>query len=78
MAAEAMPKAEKHYTLYYYPFSLYSLYVRYAIALRGEPSTPSAAMDIEERLLDLGEEQQLEEDYLLKINPSGKVRITGP
>ena len=76
MAEAAMPTAENHHTLYYYPFSLYSLYVRYAIVLRGEPRTPGTVMTIEERLVDLQEEQQLEEDYLLKINPLGQVRGT--
>ena len=76
MAEAAMPMAENHYTLYYYPFSLYSLYVRYAIVLRGEPRTPGSVMTIEERLVDLQEEQQLEGDYLLKINPLGQVRGT--
>ena len=76
VAKTAMPANENHHTLYYYPFSLYSLYVRYAIALRGQPRTPGSTMTIKECLVDLQEEQQLEEDYLLKINPLGQVRVT--
>ena len=75
--AEAPTVAQDNvYVLYYYSFSLYSIMVRYAIALRREPNTLEPAMVIEQREVLLIEDQQLDQDFLLKVNPRGQVRST--
>jgi hypothetical protein len=61
------------YILYYFQFSNFSIMVRYAIALRGEPG--SEAMTIEEKSINLHKDEHLQEWYLADINPKGQVSI---
>lgn len=61
------------YTLYYFQWSLWSLVARYAIALRGEPSAPEAAMEIGEKFIDIHNGDNLAEWYLVEVNPKGQV-----
>lgn len=66
-------------TLYCYPFSLYSIMVRYLIQLAkksGEPhDTTSSALRIRERALDLDHDENIAEWYILNVNRKGQVRI---
>ena len=62
------------YTLLHNPFSICSLMVRYAIAVRGEPKDESSAMSITEQVVDLFHSEQLKEEYLCEVNPKGQVR----
>jgi hypothetical protein len=59
------------YTLYHFPFSLFSIMVRYAIAL-GQASH-EAGLRIEEKIVDLHRDENLSEWYLTEINPKGQV-----
>ncbi|MCJ1357372.1 MAG: hypothetical protein MMC33_007368 [Icmadophila ericetorum] len=61
------------YTLYYFQWSLFSTVARYTIALRGEPSSPALAMNIEEKVIDLYKAENISEWYLVNINPKGQV-----
>jgi hypothetical protein len=58
--------------LYHYPLSLFSIMVRYAIAL-GEQSSDSQ-MNIKETIIDLRRDENLSEWYLTTVNPKGQVR----
>jgi hypothetical protein len=72
MAASDIDDKEIHqYILYQNPFSLCSLMVLYTIALRGDPSTSLAALDIKQHLV---KDESLTENYLRNINPKGQVR----
>ena len=62
------------YTLYYFQWSLFSTVARYTIALRGEPSSPALAMNIEEKVIDLYKAENISEWYLVNINPKGQVQ----
>lgn len=68
---------DKHYTLYIFPFSLYSIMVRFTIALgrtyqRGTP--PKAPPKVSLKLLDLHRDENLTEEFL-QINPKGQVPV---
>jgi glutathione S-transferase len=58
------------FTLYHFPFSLFSIIVRYAIALGGDASED---VHIEQTIIDLHRDENLSEFYLTKINPKGQV-----
>jgi glutathione S-transferase len=62
-------------TLYHFPFSLFSIMVRYAIALRGE--SDGQEVEVEERVVNLNKNEHLSEWYLTEINPKGQVRLIG-
>lgn len=68
----------EHYTLYIFPFSLYSIMARFTIALgrayQGE-STARSPPKISLKLLNLHRDENLEEDFLLHINPKGQVPV---
>jgi glutathione S-transferase len=65
------------YTLYCFPFSAYSIIVRYAFALRGEPKEQS--IEIEEHLINLHKDEEVTEWYLTKVNSKGQVpALTSP
>lgn len=59
------------HTLYYFPFSLYSLIVRLALEL-GYSVDPESSPPVKLRLLDINEQENLSEDYL-RISPNGQV-----
>jgi hypothetical protein len=65
------------YTLYHNPFSICSIMMRYLIAVRGEPVDAASSMGvIKENMIDIFNEEQLREDYLLHVNPRGQVNIS--
>lgn len=65
------------YTLYHNTFSICSIMMRYLIAVRGEPADAASSMGvIKEKMIDIFNEEQLEEDYLLHVNPRGQVNIS--
>ena len=66
---------QMEYTLYHFPWSLFSLTVRYTIALRGEPTSLAGEMKIVEKVVNLQRDENLAEGYLLGINPKGQVRF---
>jgi len=47
--------------------------VRYTLAIRGAPHSPAAAMTVDEQMVDIFHEAQLDEDFLLNVNPKGQV-----
>lgn len=63
------------YTLYHHPYSICSIMVRYTLALRGPSKDPSSKIDVTEKVVDIFNSAQLEEDFLVNINPKGQVRL---
>jgi hypothetical protein len=61
------------YTLYYFPFSLFSIMVRYAIALGAESGDKE--MVIDQKIVNLHKDEHLSEWYLTEINAKGQVRL---
>ena len=57
--------------LYYFPFSLYSIIVRFAAEL-GHSLNPETSPRIRLQFLDLHEQDNFSEEYL-KISPNGQV-----
>lgn len=47
--------------------------MRYLMRIRGEPVDEASRMLVEEKLIDIFNEEQLAEDYLLKVNRNGQV-----
>lgn len=62
------------YTLHYFPFSLYSLMVRFGLVL-GESLNPETAPQVELHNVNLQTEENLSEPYLTAISQKGQVRI---
>jgi hypothetical protein len=65
-----------HCTLYYFPFSLYSIMARLTLALGVKSGEPTKPVTVQLRLLNLHRDENLEEWFLLTMNPKGQVRIT--
>ncbi|KXT06096.1 hypothetical protein AC578_1301 [Pseudocercospora eumusae] len=64
------------YVLYHYPYSICSIQVRYAFANRGEPSNQQKAVQLEERVIDIGPaREQLSEHFLCDVNSNGEVPV---
>jgi hypothetical protein len=61
------------YVLYHFPFSPFSIMVRYAVSLRGEPSSAGETISIGEKIVNLHRDENLAEWYLLEVNPKGQV-----
>jgi hypothetical protein len=61
--------------LYYFPFSIYSIMVRFTIliALRDRSPSTRELAKIKYRLVNLHRNETLEEDYILHVNPRGRV-----
>jgi hypothetical protein len=64
------------YVLYHHPYSICSIMVRYALALRGEPKAASDEMVVEERVVEIFKGEQLTEHFLCEVNPKGQVRTS--
>ncbi|KAH6888096.1 hypothetical protein B0T10DRAFT_67844 [Thelonectria olida] len=62
------------YTLHYFPFSLYSLTVRFGFVL-GETLNPDTAPRVRVRLVNLHREDHLSEPYLTLVNTKGEVPV---
>lgn len=58
-------------TLHYYPFSLYSIIVRFAFEL-GRAANPGTSPNVVLRLVNLQEGENLSQDYLT-LNAKGQV-----
>ncbi|KAH8820179.1 hypothetical protein F5884DRAFT_893113 [Xylogone sp. PMI_703] len=65
------------YTLYYNPFSICSLMMRWLVVIRGEPKDEESRMDISIREIDIFHEEQFSEWYLCDVNPNGQVPVLG-
>ncbi|RFU75034.1 thioredoxin [Trichoderma arundinaceum] len=66
------------YTLQYFPFSLYSLMVRFALVL-GKRLNPENAPKVEIKLVNLHREENYSEQYLTLVNSRGQVpALTSP
>ena len=66
------------FLLYYHPYSVCSIMVRYTLAVAGEARDGVAEMHVEEKMVDIFQYKQLEEQFLRGINPKGQVRRTSP
>jgi hypothetical protein len=62
-------------TLYYFPFSLYSIMVRFTAALGAKSGEATTPIHVEHQLVNLHRDENIAESYLLSINPKGQVRI---
>lgn len=60
------------YTLHYFPFSLYSLAARMAFVI-GQALNPATAPDVKIKLVNLQQEENLSEEYLVEVNRKGQV-----
>ncbi|PTB45317.1 hypothetical protein M441DRAFT_64980 [Trichoderma asperellum CBS 433.97] len=60
------------YTLHYFPFSLYSLMVRFALVI-GRRLNPDTAPNVEIKLVNLHREENFSEQYLTLVNSKGQV-----
>ncbi|EHK22447.1 uncharacterized protein TRIVIDRAFT_17565 [Trichoderma virens Gv29-8] len=66
------------YTLHYFPFSLYSLMVRFGLVL-GRRLNPETAPKVEIKLVNLHREENFSELYLTSVNSRGQVpALTSP
>jgi hypothetical protein len=63
------------YVLYHNIWSICSTMVRYTLAVRGAPSNSAEAMVIQEQEVDIYNNAQLEEHFLLQVNPKGQVSL---
>lgn len=65
------------YILHNQPFSLFSMMVRFTYILGRSSADPTTnGVKIENKLIDHHRDENLAEDYLLRINPKGQVRST--
>ncbi|KUI63601.1 hypothetical protein VM1G_10280 [Cytospora mali] len=68
------PDEDLHYTLYVFPFSLYSIMVRFTISLGSHYHRgPGGLPNITHKLVNLHRDENLEEWYLTTVNPKGQV-----
>jgi glutathione S-transferase len=75
--SSSMPTVLSTHILYYFQYSIRSLFVRYAYALRGLAADPSVEIHLEEQHIDLRPPgfDQLTEPFICDINPSGEVPV---
>ena len=52
--------------------------VRQTIAIRGEPKDEASKVPIEEKIIELFNEEQFCEHYLCEVNPEGQVLLSKP
>lgn len=73
-ASQPMEENGTRYTIYVFPFSLYSIMARFTIALGSRyHKAPDGLPDITYKLLNLHTDENLEEWYLTTVNPKGQV-----
>jgi glutathione S-transferase len=72
-----MATAPSTHILYHFQYSIRSLFIRYAYALRGPAANPGIDIILEEQHVDLRPPvfDQLEENFICDINPSGEVPV---
>ena len=73
MATDKSASEVSPHKLYFHPYSICSLMVRYALALRGEAKMSSSEIIVDLHEVDMFHGAQLEEHFLLDINPKGQV-----
>ena len=73
--SSAAPAGSDTYTLHIFTFSLYSIMTRFTLALgvRSGARPGAASPHIEKRLVNLHRSENLDEAYLLTVNPRGQV-----
>lgn len=65
-----------HFTLYVFPFSLYSIMARFTISLGSHyHEGPQGLPKIDHKLVNLHRDENLEEWYLTTVNPKGQVPV---
>ncbi|ROV93170.1 hypothetical protein VMCG_08745 [Cytospora schulzeri] len=65
-----------HFTLYIFPFSLYSIMVRFTISLGSHYQEGAQGLPrITHKLVNLHQDENLEEWYLTTVNPEGQVPV---
>jgi hypothetical protein len=47
--------------------------VLYTLAIKGEPVSPDAQINVDKKEVNIFDEEQLEEEFLCEINPYGQV-----
>jgi ATP-dependent protease ClpP protease subunit len=62
---------QPEFTLHYFPFSIYSLMVRFGLTL-GQKLNPETAPKVQVKLVDLQQDDNLSESYL-SVNSKGQV-----
>jgi hypothetical protein len=72
-----MPTVPSTHILYHFQYSIRSLFVRYAYALRGPAAGPDLEIHLEEQHIDLRPPSfdQLAERFICDINSSGEVPV---
>lgn len=60
------------YVLHYFPFSLYSLMVRFALVI-GRRLNLETAPNVEIKLVNMHREENFSEEYLTLVNSKGQV-----
>jgi hypothetical protein len=50
--------------------------IRYLLRIRGDARDAASSMNVTEEMIDIFNEEQLSEKYLLEVNPNGQVRIS--
>ena len=75
MALDEGTLESSHHKIYYHRYSICSLMVRYMLALRGHPKPSSSDILVDLHEVDIFHGAQLEEHFLLDINPKGQVDV---
>jgi glutathione S-transferase len=77
LSLSAMATVSSTHILYHFQYSIRSLFVRYAYALRGPAADPNAEIHLEEQHVDLRPPHfdQLAEHFICDVNPSGEVPV---
>jgi len=65
------------YILYHNYYSICSIMMRYLMRIRGDPANSAVKMNVMEKNIDIFNEEQFSEEYLLKVNPNGQVPVLG-
>ncbi|KAK9419691.1 hypothetical protein SUNI508_07177 [Seiridium unicorne] len=60
-------------TLYIFPFSLYSIIARFAATLGAYTDQSNTSIVIEHRLVNVHRDENIDEPYLLGLNPKGQI-----
>ena len=74
MSQTGITSPKGQYVLHYDVYSICSSMVRYTYQFRGRPQTPASAIEWDENFVDIRTWGQMEEKYLLEVNPKGQVR----
>ena len=74
MATETNGSADgSPYILYHNYYSICSVMMRYLVRIKGEPKDAASKMNIEDKLINIFNEEQLSEEYLTQVNENGQV-----